>query len=128
MKLTLNRTEISKKGLFGSKTKYALEVAVQVTPEEMKLLEKHKWKMTVLYDDLSKEEYFGNGFLDGLGADNSSPLYLSIVIEKPKQLVFDSIQRLALVEEKIIEKAKVVKNNLGAAVGFTSGGPREVEL
>lgn len=128
MKLTLNRQEKSKKGLLGTKTKYSLDVAIEVTPEEMKLLEKHKWKMTVLCDGLSKVEYFGDGLMSGLGADNSNSLYLSIVIEKPKELIFDSIQRLAFVENKIIESAKLVKTNLGAAAGFTSGGPREIEL
>jgi len=41
---------------------------------------------------------------------------------------FKSVEELAYVERQIIENAKKLKQQLEAAAGFTSGGPREVEL
>lgn len=115
MKPTLNRTEEEKAGFFKKSTVYYLDVNLEVTPEEMALIKKHKWE---------KMQFCVGTFL----ADSVIECKLSWLLGKPYRFGFKSVEELADVEEQVIENAKQLKQQLGAAAGFTSGGPREVEL
>lgn len=114
MKLTLNRRE-EKEGLILKSTVYYLDVNLEATPEEMALIRKHKWDEAPLCKGL-----FKTGAVIEFSVGN--------VLGKPKQWGFKKVEHLAHVEQEVIEGAKRLKANVEAAAGFTSGGPREVEL
>ena len=115
MKLTLNRREEQKKGMFSTSTVYHLDVNIEVTPEEMALIKKHQWGEALMWE----------GVVRG-GHEQDWPV--KQVIGKPMSFPFDSIENLAYVESQVIENTKKLKQSLDAVVGFTSGGPREIEL
>jgi hypothetical protein len=115
MKLTLNRTEEQKSGLFSKSTLYNLDVFLEATPEEMALIKKHQW--------------YNMPFCEGMFlASRVIEFTIGDAVGKPQRYSFKSVGELAHVEGQIIENAKRLKQQLEAAVGFTSGGPREVEL
>jgi hypothetical protein len=116
MKLTLNRTEEQKTSFFsGTSTLYHLDVNLEATPEEMALIRKHQ---------------FGTmPFCEGMFlATRVIEFTVGNVVGKPERFSFRSLQELAYVENQVIENAKKLKQQLEAAAGYTSGGPREVEL
>ncbi|HEX7676608.1 MAG TPA: hypothetical protein VF713_00675, partial [Thermoanaerobaculia bacterium] len=53
---------------------------------------------------------------------------LGNILGKPTHFPFRTLNELAHVENQIIENAKKLKQQLGVAAGYTSGGPREIEL
>lgn len=115
MKLTLNRTEDQEKKLFTTRTVYRLHVNLEVTAEEMALIKKHQ------FDNMP--------FCEGMFlASSVIEFTVGNVVGKPESFGFKSLQELAYVEKQIIENAKKLKQQLVAAAGYTSGGPREVEL
>ncbi|HXU34776.1 MAG TPA: hypothetical protein VN937_00150 [Blastocatellia bacterium] len=115
MKLTLNRTEEEKAGMFKKSTVYHLDVNLEVMPEEMALIKKHKW------DDLP--------FCEGMFlASRVIDFNVGNVVGKAQRFSFKSVNELAAVEQQVIENSKKLKQQLEAAGGFTSGGPREIEL
>lgn len=116
MKLTMNRTEEQEKKLFKTSTVYYLHVHLEVTPEEMALVKKHKWDEGLLFEHVVHH----SGRVIEWTVGN--------VIGKPERYGFATVEHLAHAESQLIENAKKLKGQLGAAAGFTSGGPREVEL
>ncbi len=114
MKLTLNRTE-EQAGLFKKSTVYYLDVTLEATPEEMALIKKHKWDEMPLCEGM-----FQSGSVIEWTVGN--------VVGKPAHWGFKAVEQLAHVESQVVENAKKLKQQLGAAASFTSGGPREVEL
>jgi TRAP-type mannitol/chloroaromatic compound transport system substrate-binding protein len=115
MKLTLNRTEEQKAGMFKKSTVYWLDVYLEATPEEMVLIRQHQW---------DKLPFCEGMFL----ASRVVEFTVGDVVGKPTRYGFKSVGELAHVESQVIENAKSLKQQLEAAVGFTSGGRREVEL
>ena len=114
MKLTLNRTE-QLTGLFKKSTVYYLHVNLEATPEEMALIKKHQ------FDQMP--------FCEGMFlASRVIDFNVGNVVGKPNSYGFRSLQELAHVESQVIENAKKLKQQLEAAAGYTSGGPREIEL
>lgn len=115
MKLTLNRTEEEKSGLFKKTTTYYLDVSLDATPQEAALVEKHGWADWPICEST---------FLA------SRPIEFTVgnVLGKPKHWGFRSVEELAHAEEQVIAVAKKLKQQLEAVSEFTSGGPREVEL
>jgi hypothetical protein len=105
MKLTLNRTE--------EQEKYYLHVHLEATPEEMALITKHKW---------------GGGLPVEYVNQNGEVTTFPVVIGSPRRYGFATVEQLAHAESQVIENAKKLKQKLGWAAGFASGGPREVEL
>lgn len=114
MKLMLNRRE-EKEGLIMKSSVYYLDVTIETTPEEMALIKKHKWDNTPMCEGM-----FKTGAVLTLSAGS--------FVGKSTEWGFKTVEHLAHVEDQIIENAKKLKANLQAAVGFTSGGPREIEL
>jgi hypothetical protein len=114
MKLTLNRRE-EKEGLIIKSSVYYLDVNLEMTPEEMALIKKHKWDNMPMCEGMFK---------------TGAVIELSVrsFVGKPSQWGFKTVENLAHVESQIIENAKKLKGNLEAAAGFTSGGPREIKL
>ncbi len=115
MKLTLNRREEQKKGMFSSSTVYCLDVYLEATPEEIATIKKYQW------DNMP---FCESTFLAG------RPIEFTVgdVVGQPKQWGFKTIEELAHAESQVIENAKNLKQQLEAVAGFTSGGPREIEL
>lgn len=126
MKLIMNRSE--------KDSKYCLDVNIVLTPEEKNLLVKHKWNEMVLCSTVTEKDTSGMGllgFVVGLAAAATSDevcIKVEQVVAAQMTYPFKKIETLAFVEDEIIKNAKVLKTNLGAAVGFTGGGPREIEL
>lgn len=134
MKLTLNRREEKETGLFKKPTVYYLDVSLEATPEEMALIRKHNWLDRVLCEvGVQEVRVPGLGGLLGRAVQQHLNNRVSVwkvgdVVGTPKQFPFDTIEQLAHAEGQIIENARTLKQQLGAAVGFASGGPQEVEL
>jgi hypothetical protein len=115
MKLILNRREEQEKKLFKTSTMYYLDIKLEFTQEEVALIRKHKWDQNRIIEyqnpggnliwwsvgELIKEGHFGK---------------------------YTSVEELAYGESQVIENAKKLKQQLEAAAGYTSGGPREIEL
>ena len=126
MKLIMNRSE--------KDSKYCLEVSIVLTPEEKTLLIKHKWNEMILCSTVTEKDTSNMGLLGfAVGmfvAATSDEVCIKVeqVVEKPMTYPFKKVEGLSFVESKIIENAKILKGNLEAAVGFTQGGPREIEL
>ena len=114
MKLTLNRTE-ELTGLFKKSTVYHLHVNLEATPEEMALIQKHHF---------NEMPFCEGNFLAGRVIEFN----VGNVVGRPNDYGFRSLQELAYVEAQVIENAKKLKQQLEAAAGYTSGGPREIEL
>jgi hypothetical protein len=114
MKLTLNRRE-EKEGFIMKSTVYYLDINLEATPEEITLAKKHKW---------DERPAFKGMFKTGVVLEFS----MGHILGKPRQFGFKTVEHLAHVESEVIQSAKKLKTNLEAASGFTSGGPREVEL
>lgn len=115
MKLTLNRREETK-GLMFKKPVYILDVAFEFTDDELQLIKKHKWQeILTLGADSKASEIQVNGRM--LHPSNGKGSYR-----------FEFVENLSSFQELLVERAKLLKNNLGAVVGFTSGGSQEVEL
>lgn len=117
MKLTLNRREETK-GLVFKKPVYCLDVALEFTDEEKQLIKKHKWERELMVGADSKVEEI-------LKAWSSTS-----ALTKGGQFSFkfEFVENLAYFENQLIENAKKLKGNLATVVGFTSGGPSEIEL
>lgn len=115
MKLTINRREAQKKSLFKTSTVYYLDVNLEVTPEEMALIKKHKWGDNLVWKGVIRDSI-----------EQDWPL--RHVLGQPNSWPFDTVEHLAYVESQVIENARKLKQQLEAASGFTSGGPREIEL
>lgn len=118
MKLTLNRREV-KEGLLFKKTVYYLDVNLEVTPEEMSIIKKHKW---------DKPTLFGGIFNDPRGLHLGWITFQEVVAGRPWKRGFDSIETLARVEREIIENVRIIKANLVAVAGWGTSGPQEIEL
>lgn len=116
MKLTINRTEEQEKKLFKTSTVYYLHINLEATPEEMALIKKHKWDEGLLFEHVAHH----SGRVIEWTVGN--------VVGKPERYGFSTVEQLAHAESQVIENAKTLKQQLGAAAGFTSAGPREVEL
>ena len=118
MKLTLDRGEETK-GLMFKKPVYKLIMNLEFTDEEKELIKKHKWGSALdVVADSEVKEIKNNALYNSSWAVNGGQ----------RMLEFEFIENLAWFEKQVIENAKELKGNLAAAVGFTSGGPREVEL
>jgi len=115
MKLTLNRKEEQEKKLFKTSTMYYLRIKLEATPEEVALIKKHKWDEQVL------AEFKNPG-------GNLIRWKVGSIIEEDRSCKYASVEELADGESQVIENAKRLKQQLEAAVGFTSAGPREIEL
>lgn len=117
MKLTMDRREEIKKSLFKKKTIYFLDVDMSFTPEELDLIKKHKWgdkpMCTEVFEHTQGLEW---------------TMVVNVFTDGPNSFGFNSIGQLASAEEQIINNARLLKNNLEAADGFTDSGPREIEL
>jgi hypothetical protein len=116
MKLTINRTEEQEKKLFKTVTVYWLHVHLEVTPGEMLLIKKHRWDAGLLFEHVVHH----SGRVIEWTVGN--------VVGKPERYGFAAVEQLAHAESQVIQNAKVLKQQLTAAAGFTSGGPREIEL
>jgi hypothetical protein len=114
MKLTLNRRE-QQEGLFRKSTVYYLDITLEVTPEERALINKHGWE-----DQFMAEGMFKTGIV--------LELNLGSFLGKPSSWGFKTTENLAYFESQLVDSARSLKEQLGAAEGFTSGGPREIEL
>jgi hypothetical protein len=114
MKLTLNRRE-EQEGIFKKSPVYYLDLNLEVTPEEMALIKKHKWDQMLLFEGRFKS-----------GAIQEWPV--GHIVGKPNSFPFAAVGDLAHVESQLIANAKKLKQQLEAAEGFTAGGPREIEL
>jgi hypothetical protein len=115
MKLTLNRTEETE-GLFKKSVVYYLHIDLVATPEEMILIKKHKWDNNLLFAGVAHT------------SGRAIPWTIGNIIGKPDRFGFRTVEHLADAERQVIENAKTLKQQLAAAAGFTSGGPRDVEL
>lgn len=115
MKLTLNRREEQKKGLFKTSTAYFLDINLEATPEEKALIKKHLWDKMRLYETEDRDGTMFQWKMD-------------YFVGQPRSMQFQSVEELAYVENQVIENAKKLKQQLETVAGFTSGGPREVEL
>lgn len=109
MKLTIDRREVQE-GLIFKKTCYWLDYNLEMSPEEMQLIDKHKW------GDLSLAMY------------KSSPQRVRKIANGPQSLYFMSAGELAGYEAELIENIRELKSKLEVLDGFASSGPREVEL
>lgn len=114
MKLTLNRRE-EKEGLIFKKSVYYLDVNLEATPEEMQLIKKHKWDKL----PMCKGKFKTGAVIE---------LTVGSFVGKSTQWGFSGVEYLAHVESELIESAKRLRASLEAASGFTSTGPREIEL
>jgi hypothetical protein len=114
MKLQINRRE-TMKGLIFKKPRYDIDVNLEVTPDELTLIKKHKWQEKLL----AEMDVFGNGTTfkyktkDMIGTHTHS---------------FWQIEQAADFEKQVIENARILKSNLETSAGFTADGPREVQL
>jgi len=116
MKLTLNRAEEQTKSIFKTTTHYYLHYNVELSSAERDLIEKHKWGRTVM---LEVEGHKGRPI----------SVFLDWIVKDPSHSwPFSSVETLAHAENQLITSAKALKQQLEAASGFTSGGPREIEL
>ncbi|MEK6725821.1 MAG: hypothetical protein AABY54_04615 [Deltaproteobacteria bacterium] len=88
---------------------------LEATPEEMELMKKHQWNSMPLCEGTFK----GNVNIKWT---------VGMVVGKPQKWGFTKVEHLAYVESEVIENAKKLKSQLEAVAGFTSGGPREIEL
>ena len=116
MRLTLNRTEEQEKKLFKTVTVYYLHVDLEATPEEMALIKKHKWDEGLLFEHVLHH------------SGNVIEWKVRDIVGKPNRYGFASVNHLVYAENQLIENAKKLKQQLAAAAGFTSAGPREVNL
>lgn len=114
MKLILNRRE-TKEGLIFKSPVYYLDITLETTPEEMALIKKHEWGKKVMGEGMFKTGIAIEITVNGLAG-------------KTTDWGFKSAEHLAFFESQVIENAKALKEQLKAAEGLTSGGPREVEL
>jgi hypothetical protein len=114
VKLTLNRSE-EQSGLFKKTTTYYLDVSLDATPDELALIQKHRWNEWPICESM---------FLA------SRPIEFNVgdVVGKPKHWGFRSVEELAHAEEQVINTARKLKQQLEAVAGFTAGGPRDVQL
>jgi hypothetical protein len=116
MKLTLNRTEEQERKLFKATTVYYLHVGLEASPDETALIKKHKWNDWVLFEHVVHH----SGRVIEWTVGN--------LLGKPDKFGFAAVEQLAHAENQVIETAKKLKQQLQAVSGFTSQGPREVEL
>jgi hypothetical protein len=116
MKLTLNRTEEQQKKLFKTTTVYYLHVDLEATPEETALIKKHKWSDWLFFEHVVHH----SGRVIEWTVGN--------LLGDPNKFGFATVEQLAHAENQVIETAKKLKQQLGAVAGFTSTGPREVQL
>jgi hypothetical protein len=116
MKLILDHRE-KKEGFIRKSTVYYLVVDLQVTPEEIALIKKHKWEempmCTAVFSHTQGLEW---------------TMVLSCFLEGPEEFGFKNVEILASAENQIIQNAKLLKANLESVEGYTTEGPREVEL
>lgn len=117
MKLTLNRREETK-GLVFKKPVYYLDVNLEFTDEEKQLIKKHKWERELMVGADSEVEEIKKTW-PSTSALTKGGLF---------SFKFEFVENLVYLENRLIENAKKLKGNLEAVVGFTSGGPCEVEL
>jgi hypothetical protein len=94
---------------------YYLDIKLEATPEEVALIKKHKW------DEIRVIEYKNPG---------GNLIWWSVaeLLKEGHFGKYTSVEELAHGESQVIENAKRLKQQLEAVAGFTSGGPREVEL
>ena len=102
------------KGLVFKKPWYYLDVVLEVTPEEEQLIKKHKWKEMPMAKGTMASGVEIEWSVGNMIGTHEYP--------------FKHIEHLADFERQVIENAKLLKNNIGAAAGFTAAGPREIEL
>jgi len=116
MELTMDRSE-GTRGLLFKKPVYYLTVDMKFTPEELKLIKKHNW---------DKNPMCHPPRLAGIG---DGALHIgSFTRGKIEKYDFDSVGNLQAMENEIIENSKKLKGQLETVAGFTSGGPRKIEL
>ncbi len=117
MKLTLDRREVEKKGLFKKSTLYFLDVDMQFSDEELALIKKHKWgdlpMCTAVFEHTQNMAW---------------TMVVDVFTKGPKEFGFKKVEELASAESQLIESARALKSNLEGAAGLTAGGPREIEL
>ena len=133
MKLTINRREEKETGLFKKPTAFYLDVDFQATAEELELITKHNWLDQILCSVAVQEiRVPGLGGLLGKAVrglnERKVEWRLRDVIGTPRSFSFDTLEQLADAEGQVIENARALKQQLGAAAGFVTGGPQEVEL
>lgn len=116
MKLTINRTEEQEKRLFKTSTVYYLHVNLEATAEETALIKKHSWDRGLLFEHVVHH----SGSLIEWTVGN--------LLGKPDKFGFAAVEQLAYAENQLIENTKKLKQQVEAAAGFTSQGPRQIEL
>ena len=115
MKLTLNRREEQEKKLFRTVIMYYLDIKLEVPPEELALIKKHKW------DEIRIIEFMNPG-------GNLIWWTVGDLANQGRFGKYTSIEELAHGESQVIENARKLKQQLEAAADFTSAGPQEIDL
>jgi hypothetical protein len=114
MKLTVTRRE-TLEGILRKRPMYYLDTLLEVSAEEEQIIRKHGWRDHVIVSYYAKELREDITFsVKHLIGTSSFP--------------FLHIEELAEFEQSLIEGARALKSNVGAASGFTDSSPREIEL
>jgi hypothetical protein len=114
MKLTMNRTEIQE-GFVFKKTIYILDYTAEATPEEMSIIEKHKWKDLVAITWIAED-----------GRQREDKVFMMLRGSNKKR--FSDIAHRIDYEGQLVEQMKTLKHNLQSVQEQNTGGPIEVEL
>ena len=114
MKLSFDTNE-KKEGLIFKKNRWDLTVKFEFTSDEIALIKKHSWHKNLMC------EWQPQGYNEPIKCTTES------FMKGPKELVFYDIGELTQVKDKIVEQAKILKNNLEIVPDLTNGS-EEIEL
>lgn len=110
MKLTLNRREEREEKPFTTVIMYYLDIKLDLTPEEIALIETYEWDEIRIY--CGTLMWFTVGTL----------------IEQARSARYASVEELADGESQVIEIVRKLQQQLDAAASITSEGSWEIDL